>query len=92
MFAAARQNDVMLLEAFPYYFQPQTGVMLELLHRGEVGQVRSVQASFGFTLSKPKGNIRLNPEIGRRGPARCRLLCLEPDSVGHGCGAAEGHG
>jgi len=64
MFAAARQNDVMLLEAFPYYFQPQTGAMLELLHRGEIGQVRSVQASFGFTLSKPKGNIRLNPELG----------------------------
>jgi predicted dehydrogenase len=64
MFEAARQNGVMLLEAFPYYFQPQTGAMLELVRGGDIGRVRSVQASFGFTLSKPAGNIRLNPALG----------------------------
>ena len=64
MFDAARQHRVMLLEAFPYYFQPQTGAMLALLARGEIGQVRSVQASFGFTMSNPVGNIRLQPDLG----------------------------
>ena len=64
MFEAASQHGVMLLEAFPYYFQPQTGAMLELVRGGAVGRVRSVQASFGFTLSKPAGNIRLNPALG----------------------------
>jgi predicted dehydrogenase len=64
MFAAARQNRVMLLESYPYYFQPQTGAMLELLHGGAIGQVRSVQASFGFTLANPQGNIRMNPALG----------------------------
>ena len=31
MFDAARSYQVMLLEAFPYYFQPQTVAMLEIL-------------------------------------------------------------
>ena len=64
MFAAARQNKVMLLEAFPYYFQPQTGAMLSLLREGQIGSVHSVQASFGFKLSNPVANIRLRPELG----------------------------
>jgi predicted dehydrogenase len=64
MFAAAEQNGVVLLEAYPYWFQPQTREMLHLLHRGVIGQVRSMQASFGFTISKPDGNIRMSPEKG----------------------------
>ena len=64
MFDAADANRVMLLEAYPYYFQPQTGDMLALLHSGAIGQVCSMQACFGFTLANPQGNIRLNPELG----------------------------
>ena len=64
MFDAARANRVMLLEAYPYWFQPQTGAMLALLQGGAIGSVRQVHASFGFTLSNPQGNIRLNPELG----------------------------
>jgi predicted dehydrogenase len=64
MFDSARANGVMLLEAYPYWFQPQTGAMLALLHEGAIGSVRQVHATFGFTLSKPQGNIRLNPELG----------------------------
>ncbi|MHB1199253.1 MAG: Gfo/Idh/MocA family protein [Polaromonas sp.] len=64
MFDAAHKNKVMLLESFPYQFQPQTGAMLELLRGGAIGNVRSMQACFGFTLSNPNGNIRLNPELG----------------------------
>jgi predicted dehydrogenase len=64
MFDAAARQGVMLLEAFPYYFQPQTGAMLDLLHGGAIGSVRSVQASFGFTLSNPQHNIRMQPGLG----------------------------
>ena len=64
MFGAANKNKVMLLEAYPYYFQPQTGAMLDILRAGDIGTVRSVQASFGFTLSNPGNNIRLKPELG----------------------------
>lgn len=64
MFAAAAKHGVMLLEAFPYYFQPQTRDMLELLHSGTLGAVRTVQASFGFTLANMQTDIRIRPETG----------------------------
>jgi predicted dehydrogenase len=64
MFDAARAHGVMLLEAYPYYFQPQTGAMVALLQQGAIGTVRSVQASFGFTLAPNPANIRLQPGLG----------------------------
>ena len=69
MFAAARQHGVMLLEAYPWWFQPQTRDLTALLHGeggqpGALGNVRAVQASFGFTLGNPQGNIRMNPALG----------------------------
>ena len=64
MFAAAREAGVMLLEAYPYWFQPQTRDMLNLLHDGAIGEVRLMQASFGFALQNPAGNIRMNPQLG----------------------------
>jgi len=64
MFAAARANNVILLEAYPYRFQPQTARLLELLDGGAIGSVRTMQASFGFTVSNPDVNIRMKPEAG----------------------------
>lgn len=64
MFEAARQHGVMLLEAYPYYFQPHTGALVALLAEGAIGSLRSVQSCFGFTLSSPQTNIRLKPELG----------------------------
>ncbi len=64
MFDAARRHGVMLLESFPYYFQPQTGRLVALLHSGAIGTVRSVQSSFGFMLANAPTNIRLQPALG----------------------------
>jgi predicted dehydrogenase len=64
MFEAARRSKVMLLEAYPYWFQPQTRDMLHILHAGEIGDVRHVQASFGFNLQNAAGNIRMDPGLG----------------------------
>ncbi|HEY2977627.1 MAG TPA: Gfo/Idh/MocA family oxidoreductase, partial [Burkholderiaceae bacterium] len=65
MFDAARQHGVMLLEAYPWWFQPQTAALLGLLRGGAIGTVRLVQATFGFALRDPAGtNIRSLPEFG----------------------------
>jgi predicted dehydrogenase len=64
MFDAARRHGVMLLESYPYYFQPQTGRMMALLQEGAIGTVRSVHSSFGFTLANAQTNIRSRPELG----------------------------
>lgn len=64
MFDAARRHGVMLLEAYPYWFQPQFGQMVELLQQGAIGEVREVQAAFGFTLRDPVNDIRARPDTG----------------------------
>ncbi len=64
MFDVARQHGVMLLESYPYWFQPQTRDLLACLSHDKIGEVRSVQASFGFTLGNPDTNIRMQPDLG----------------------------
>ena len=64
MFDAARRHRVMLLEAYPYWFQPQTGDLVRLLADGAIGDVRFMQASFGFSLPPNPANIRLQPKLG----------------------------
>jgi predicted dehydrogenase len=65
MFDAARQHRVMLLEAYPWWFQPQTAALLELLDSGAIGRVRLVQSTFGFSLRDPAGtNIRSIAALG----------------------------
>ena len=64
MFAAARRAGVVLLEGYPWWFQPQTRDLLALLHDGSIGRVRSAVAYFGFSLAQPQGNIRMDPALG----------------------------
>jgi predicted dehydrogenase len=64
MFDTARRHHVMLLEAYPYWFQPQTRDLLAQLHPSVIGTIRSMQASFGFTVGNPETNIRLQPNLG----------------------------
>ena len=64
MFEVARQQDVMLLEAYPYWFQPQTRDLLACLSHDKIGEVRSMQASFGFTVGNTDTNIRMKPDLG----------------------------
>jgi predicted dehydrogenase len=64
MFDVARQHGVMLLESYPYWFQPQTRDLLACLRREVVGEIRSMQASFGFTVGNTDTNIRMKPDMG----------------------------
>lgn len=64
MVEASHRHGVFLLEAYPYWFQPQTGALLRLLHERAIGEVRWMQAAAGFTLRNPATNIRLKPELG----------------------------
>jgi predicted dehydrogenase len=62
MFDAAQRHGVYLVEGFPYRAQPQTLRLRELLEAGVIGEVRLLQAAFGFTLGAGE-NIRLNPQL-----------------------------
>lgn len=45
---AARHHNVFLLEAFMYRCHPQTLRLVELLRERAIGEIRLIQASFGF--------------------------------------------
>ena len=64
MFDAAARHGTMLLESYPWYFQPHCGALVKLLNEGAIGRVRSMQSCFGFTVGNPETNIRLKPELG----------------------------
>jgi D-xylose 1-dehydrogenase (NADP+, D-xylono-1,5-lactone-forming) len=63
MFAAADAKGVVLVEAFPYMFQPQTLEIEQLISSGVIGDVRLMFAAFGFTVAEA-GNIRLDAALG----------------------------
>jgi aryl-alcohol dehydrogenase-like predicted oxidoreductase/predicted dehydrogenase len=46
---AAREHGVFLMEAFMYRCLPQTAKVIELVKAGAVGEVKMIQAAFGFS-------------------------------------------
>ncbi len=63
MFAAADANGVVVLEAYPYMFQPQTLEIERRIAEGAIGEVQSITATCGFTLTNPN-DIRFDPALG----------------------------
>ncbi len=62
MFESAENNDVYLVEAYPYRAQPQTLKVRELIAVGAIGRIQLIQASFGFPLTDA-ANIRMDPKL-----------------------------
>lgn len=61
---AARVNDVFFMEAFMYRCHPQTRKLVELIQERAIGDVRLIQASFGFHAGlNPEGRLFKN-ELG----------------------------
>ena len=63
MVATAREQNVLLMEAFMYRFHPQIVWALEQVRQGVLGVVRLVRASFSFTIGERPENIRLQAEL-----------------------------
>ena len=64
---AARANDVFLMEAFMYRCHPQTDKITELVRSGAIGEVRLIEASFGYNMGGPRDNIKLLNEMAGGG-------------------------
>jgi D-xylose 1-dehydrogenase (NADP+, D-xylono-1,5-lactone-forming) len=60
--AAARQNNVVVAEAFMYRHHPQTLKVKELVAGGALGQPWLVRGSFSFRLSHSE-DVRLSPDL-----------------------------
>jgi predicted dehydrogenase len=57
--AAARTNDVFLMEAFMYRCHPQMTRLIEVLRDGRIGDIRLIQASFSYDMGYQPLNIRM---------------------------------
>lgn len=63
MVEACERHGVLLVEAFPYQFQPQTIEACRRVAAGEIGTVRVLQATTGYPLAAAD-SIRLQPGMG----------------------------
>jgi D-xylose 1-dehydrogenase (NADP+, D-xylono-1,5-lactone-forming) len=61
-FAVAERCDRLLMEAFMWRYHPQTEVLARAVADGAVGQVRTIRAAFGFSLTEA-GNVRWSREL-----------------------------
>ncbi len=62
-FDAADRAGRVLMEAFMWRFHPQTARVVSLVRDGSIGQLRHVNARFGFNLHPASGNVRWSPEL-----------------------------
>ena len=60
---AARRNGVLIQEAAMYRYHEQTRQVREWVTNGDIGEIRVIQAFFGFTLER-EGDIRFNSSLG----------------------------
>lgn len=54
--AAAQRSGVFLMEAFAYLCHPQTSRLARLLQDGDIGEVRMIDAAFGYDAGPEPGN------------------------------------
>jgi aryl-alcohol dehydrogenase-like predicted oxidoreductase/predicted dehydrogenase len=64
---AARANDVFLMEAFMYRCHPQTAKLVELIRSGAIGEVRAIEATFGFNAHLDPAGRLFNQALGGGG-------------------------
>ena len=60
---AARRNDVLLQEAFAYRCHPQTHRLVALLCDGAIGQIRAVDAVFGYDAGPNPSNYLMDHDL-----------------------------
>ncbi len=64
MIEAAKRNDVFLMEAFWTKFLPQYQKVASLVKSGAIGEVRMIQADFGFKAPSPGPQRLHDPALG----------------------------
>ena len=58
-------NNVKFFEAIAYVSHPQTDSILDIINKGEIGEIKSIESSFGFRVRKVKPESRLfNKKLG----------------------------
>lgn len=69
------EKGVLFAEAFMYRFHPQYDVLRELVANGDIGDLRVVNATFTFTITR-EGDIRLDKSMGGGGLMDVGCYCI----------------
>jgi predicted dehydrogenase len=64
MIAYARSQKVFLMEAFWTKFLPQYDEVRSLINKGEIGEIKMIQADFGFRAPEPLAQRLYDPLLG----------------------------
>jgi predicted dehydrogenase len=64
MIDAAKKNNVFIMEAFWTKFIPQYQKVVSLIHAGEIGSIKMIQADFGFKAPTPLNPRLYDPALG----------------------------
>jgi len=64
MVAAANRAKGHLMEAFHYRFHPAALKFLNIIHRGQIGSLRSMKGTFNVSIPNGPGELRYIPELG----------------------------
>jgi predicted dehydrogenase len=67
MLQAVWENNVFFMEAYMYRCHPQIHRMLELINQGAIGEVRTINATFGFSATYDLENRLFNRTLGGGG-------------------------
>lgn len=63
MIAAAKANNVLLMESFMYRHHPRIQAAAKMIRAGKLGQIKTIESAFTFRL-RDKDDIRYQPEMG----------------------------
>jgi predicted dehydrogenase len=64
MIATAKKNKVFLMEAFWTKFLPQYEKVSSFIRAGEIGEIKFIQADFGFRAAEPLAQRMYDPLLG----------------------------
>jgi xylose dehydrogenase (NAD/NADP) len=78
--AAARRQQVTVMEGFMYRFHPQHTRVMELIDSGLIGDIRTVRASYSFMM-RPARMYRLAESVERGGGAMWDIGCYAIHSL-----------
>jgi predicted dehydrogenase len=89
IFEAARKAGVFLMEGFAFRGHPQVAHLVRLLEGGEIGELRSIWASFGFDAGPAPTNYLMRRDLagGAMLDNGCYPVALSRRIAGHTVGA-----
>jgi predicted dehydrogenase/aryl-alcohol dehydrogenase-like predicted oxidoreductase len=67
MLAKVKETNVFFMEAFMYRTHPQIAKAVDLIKSGAIGDVRVINAAFGYNMGPSYGNIRLRQDASGGG-------------------------